>query len=829
MGCCCSNAEIIEKDPNIKPREYPYKKYNWKPKAESEFTELPNGAKFVVPNEQNEYIRKWNQSHKNIKLNVRGIDVNKMDELETMEQEFILKNNLNNSFNTLDQSSSSKRLRLNDNGNNNNSNSSRHGNTKSKAANKKVNLNKYFNQKRENQMNNNNNETDNGSINYLSLNDILYNDITFKAKEGMYYSTTISLNNPNGTVLIFFNIFDYKTVKFIKRINSFKNQTYSLYFIIYVPNLTDYSSAETEANINTIPNYHIINTSHLDKCIQLFQLHPTTLSKLFIINKYENKVTFISENQIEYITQDIIEFYVNQPNIIDHRIREFTEIDQFELLVKKLETNLLNKFHNEYHVDVFYQELLNRKYPVHINIKCNKNDKRKDMEQFIQNEIETYSRNRKVFVTFTKNKLKKSKKLKLVLKEIEYQINRKKSLLNLKWNDWKLVSFTQRNNDNKRKIYAINFMFRKGIDGEDNFSDISNRMTHLFYKNKRLSELNAMISMKDSNINTKRNATTMLNDVQLLKSNENKNEFVIGNEINVKNIDIDINTFVIVVHPKSLIEHSSCKNQVHLLQKLLSFFIEHKLQFELILYFNTQIEKDMFENIQKADTFINSLHLHKIKSMYTLIKDKNKSSLYLRLDSLFYITRIAYTNKHELQKEIEYINIVDSDKHFNTIVSYLYNIACRFKDSSNEYNCELEEFKENALVKKVCYEYKHKTKYDVSYKKQVMKVNNCLRMRTSDVVFHVVVDNKDGSDDVKWVKKIIKESKKVNYSNYNSSNCCVYDIAICSNESFFCGECKLQKNEKCLVYLSCGSEGEEKCKECYMKSNDNNNYYQDDA
>ena len=94
MGCCSSNAEIIEKDPNIKPREYPYKKYNWKPKAESEFTELPNGAKFVVPNEQNEYIRKWNQSHKNIKLNVRGIDVNKMDELETMEQEFILKNNL---------------------------------------------------------------------------------------------------------------------------------------------------------------------------------------------------------------------------------------------------------------------------------------------------------------------------------------------------------------------------------------------------------------------------------------------------------------------------------------------------------------------------------------------------------------------------------------------------------------------------------------------------------------------------------------------------------------------------------------------------------------
>ena len=150
-------------------------------------------------------------------------------------------------------------------------------------------------------------------------------------------------------------------------------------------------------SINITEDCYILTQPLNSSFIKLLELDCITQSKCIIINR-NSEISLILDDHIEFLTKEMINFYLNTRNS-QYTNDYFTDENKEELksvLQKEEFKNILENFSQNFNLEIEFKEIENKKYPVNIRFMYHQKDSKNaekilnKLEYNIKNKIKKY-------------------------------------------------------------------------------------------------------------------------------------------------------------------------------------------------------------------------------------------------------------------------------------------------------------------------------------------------------------------------------------------------------------------------------------------------------
>ena len=336
---------------------------------------------------------------------------------------------------------------------------------------------------------------------HLNLTQVIHQDYEFKFKLKNVINNEYKMfefNKLDRPILfIFFDILSLEAINKIKEFKEYEkellndsNQNFLLIPImnVFVQEKENLSEQKKYLeSINITEDCYILTQPINSNFIKLFELDCVTQSKCIIINR-NSEISLILEDHIEFLTKEMINFYLNTRNS-QYTNDYFTKENKEELksiLQKDEFKNILENFSQNFNLEIEFKEIENKKYPVNIRFMYHQKDS-KNAEQIL-------------------NKLGRGVKSKIKKYFIGQNIikDKKESLLGaLDFLKQKLNDELNTGKNNKIKISNSSFILSSQSSCIYNNNDImKNKKYILKYYLNDLSKFNQILDIFSSNLYT---------------------------------------------------------------------------------------------------------------------------------------------------------------------------------------------------------------------------------------------------------------------------------------------------------------------------------------
>ena len=500
---------------------------------------------------------------------------------------------------------------------------------------------------------------------------------------------------PYPVLIIFFDTLCYDAIKKIKEIkhylNNLSDQQLKFLFLPIVNIVTkendDLSSQQSFLQMTEIDDCYILTHPINDTYIRVFQLDEIVSSKVIIIN-VSSEISFISNDKAEFLTIDIINYYLFTRISTD--TKNLFTIQSKSELTSLLQDNAvyrrnIPKLKRDYLIQVLFQETLNRKYPVHINIKYDIKDK--ETMNVIINKLKEHVNETKItkyffavyeIQTLTLETVRAFEYIHSVFKDnnINGIIPSRNYLLNSKVSNY--------GKGVKCKKYMLEFYVDSNITAE--FKAIYEVLSVNLYNNPKFAQLGvgySIIPLKDTHI---AKVISQCKVMKLYTDKQKQIEFEKNNKIKEYNINCD---YVLVINPNYFIRNESKKNKV---KRVLDAFGDKNVKFVLCVFSYSEID------VQKL-RFLEYEHLLISSSASSASNELNCDIIYINSADInnysylkFYNEDIGFYIMHIDHAKGIVHNYIDVDKlqSIDSLIKYINrNKATRFTygtaiQSSNE-------------------------------------------------------------------------------------------------------------------------------------------------
>ena len=337
---------------------------------------------------------------------------------------------------------------------------------------------------------------------HLNLTQVIHQDYEFKFKLKNVINNEYKLFEFNKLdkplLFVFFDILSYEAINKIKEFKEYEkelmndsNQNFLLIPImnVFVQEKEDLSEQKKYLeSINITEDCYILTQPLNSSFIKLFELDCITQSKCIIINR-NSEISLILDDHIEFLTKEMINFYLNTRNS-QYTNDYFTDENKEELksvLQKEEFKNILENFSQNFNLEIEFKEIENKKYPVNIRFMYHQKDS-KNAEKIL-NKLE-YNIKNKIKKYFIGQNIIKDKKESL-LGAMDY--------LKQKLND----ELNKDKNNNKFKISNSSFILSTQSSCIYNNNDfIKNKKYILKYYLNDLTKFNQILDIFSSNLYT---------------------------------------------------------------------------------------------------------------------------------------------------------------------------------------------------------------------------------------------------------------------------------------------------------------------------------------
>ena len=337
---------------------------------------------------------------------------------------------------------------------------------------------------------------------HLNLTQVIHQDYEFKFKLKNVINNEYKLFEFNKLdkplLFVFFDILSYEAINKIKEFKEYEkelmndsNQNFLLIPImnVFVQEKEDLSEQKKYLeSINITEDCYILTQPLNSSFIKLFELDCITQSKCIIINR-NSEISLILDDHIEFLTKEMINFYLNTRNS-QYTNDYFTDENKEELksvLQKEEFKNILENFSQNFNLEIEFKEIENKKYPVNIRFMYHQKDS-KNAEKIL-NKLE-YNIKNKIKKYFIGQNIIKDKKESL-LGAMDY--------LKQKLND----ELNKDKNNNKYKISNSSFILSTQSSCIYNNNDfIKNKKYILKYYLNDLTKFNQILDIFSSNLYT---------------------------------------------------------------------------------------------------------------------------------------------------------------------------------------------------------------------------------------------------------------------------------------------------------------------------------------
>ena len=715
---------------------------------------------------------------------------------------------------------------------------------------------------------------------HLNLSQIIHQNYNFNFKLKNILTdkyTTFEFNTLDKPLLIiFFDILSFDAINKIKEFQQlekdlFSNENKNFLLLpimnVYVKekeNISEQKKYLKSININD--DCYILTQPLNDNFIKLFELDCVTQSKVVIINR-NSEISMICNDEIEFLTPEIIDFYLNTRNS-EYKNDFFTEENKNEVtqILRKTDfQKIIEDFKEKFNLEIEFKEIENKKYPVNIRFMYHQKDS-KNADIFM-NKLISKINIKKYFISKNIIKDKKTELLKAMdyMKEkISSSINKKTNVNNSNFELYSQISNISTNNNDisKNKKYILKFF----LNNLDDFNEILNILSSNLYTNPQFNQLNCGYNIIPSTKLKMKNIINNCREIKLFTDKKSQMKFNNNNkDINFNLIENKVE-FIILLNPNIFLNNNNQKDKI---KKVFDFLYENKINFIIIIcsfneidaqklrYLNwdkifTQKKKNKKSKVDKkkenniVDINIDALNLNtdnsEIENNNNYEKKKLKI-LYLNSSLLQNYQYLAYYSEDITFKMIqinsencEIINFYDLDNidiyNFNDMKSFLNSI----KNNKGNYNEEeIKTFKETKknifeiILKNRSNLKNYKTNnmnFSFAYDKSLLfeddsQFNNYKKYYNNinvNVVYMDYVKNNIKFDKIKNLIDNHNKNTKTMNIKYNELELETVNLFPKITKKFICSKClkeKIFNDEQFYLCYLCKEEDYLLCRDCY--------------
>ena len=544
---------------------------------------------------------------------------------------------------------------------------------------------------------------------HLNLTQVIHQDYEFNFKLKNVIKNEYKLfefNQLDKPILfIFFDILSLEAINKIKEFKEYEkellndnNQNFLLIPImnVFVQEKDNLSEQKKYVeSINITEDCYILTQPINSSFIKLFELDCVTQSKCIIINR-NSEISLILEDHIEFLTKEMINFYLNTRNS-QYTNDYFTSENKEELknvLQKEEFKNILENFSQNFNLEIEFKEIESKKYPVNIRFMYHQKDS-KNAEKIL-NKLEYYIKNKIKKYFIGKNIIKDKKES--LLGALDFLKQKISEELKIKIFNSSFIISTQssciyNNNDIiKNKKYILKYY----LNDLSKFNQILEIFSSNLYTNPQFSQLNCghcivpKVGMKLNHIIENCREVKLFNDKKSQLKFQNNSKDI---NFNLKENKIEN---IILLNPNIFLNNDEYKEKI---KNIFDTLNNNKINFLICVFSYNELDAQKLRYLS-WDKIFTSTKTNK-KSKKDKDKDKDKENKYFKI---IYLNSTLPQNYHTFgyyteDLTIKMIHISESCEVINFYDLDIYNLtgfqAC---DKNNIYEYLDKEKKENEFI-----------------------------------------------------------------------------------------------------------------------------------
>ena len=622
-------------------------------------------------------------------------------------------------------------------------------------------------------------------------------------------------------------------------------------------------------SININDDCYIL-TQHVNASfIKLFELDCVTQSKCIIINR-NSEISLILEDHIEFLTKEMIDFYLNTRNS-EYSNDYFQKENKDELkniLQKNEYKNILENFTQKFNLEIEFKEIENKKFPVNIRFMYHQKDSKNagnilnKLKNSIKNKIKKY------FIGEYIIQDKKESLLKAMdyLKEKINELNSTNPVSNSSFILFNQSSLIYNNNDiTKNKKYILKYY----LNDISYFNQTLDILSSNLYNNPQFSQLgcgHCIIPKKGLKL---KKIIENCREVKLYTDKKSQLKYQSKNEdINFDLIENKIEA-IILINPNIFLNNESQKEKIRNIFEILN---NNKINFIICVFSFNELDAQKLRYLNWDPIYCAKLSKKAKKDKTKKVKinvdsideQKNFKIIYLNSTSPqnylalgYYITNnceilnfydLDIYSLSDLSKEnisgkniFEYLDDLSQKNNFNNI-----NIL---NNNNDNYEKEIKLFKKN---KKDILSYILDNKYfsklknynctnlnfSFSYEKYLLfeddnKFNN-YKAKYQNVQINIVyLDYINQYLKLDKINSVIESNNKNSSVQFTLNNSELTTINLLPNikKTFICSKClkeKVYNNESFYMCYFCTNIHYLLCRDCYEDLYTNSKEKKDD-
>ena len=544
---------------------------------------------------------------------------------------------------------------------------------------------------------------------HLNLTQVIHQDYEFNFKLKNVIKNEYKLfefNQLDKPILfIFFDILSLEAINKIKEFKEYEkellndnNQNFLLIPIMNVFVQEKDSLSEQKKyleSINITEDCYILTQPINSNFIKLFELDCVTQSKCIIINR-NSEISLILEDHIEFLTKEMINFYLNTRNS-QYTNDYFTSENKEELknvLQKEEFKNILENFSQNFNLEIEFKEIENKKYPVNIRFMYHQKDS-KNAEK-IMNKLEYYIKNKIKKYFIGKNIIKDKKES--LLGALDFLKQKITEELKIKIFNSSFILSTQssciyNNNDIiKNKKYILKYY----LNDLSKFNQILDIFSSNLYTNPQFSQLNCghcivpKTGMKLNHIIENCREVKLYNDKKSQLKFQNNSKDI---NFNLKENKIEN---IILINPNIFLNNDVYKEKI---KNIFDTLNNNKINFLICIFSYNELDAQKLRYLS-WDKIFTTTKTNK-KSKKEKDKDKEKENKYFKI---IYLNSTLPKNYHTFgyyteDLTIKMVNISESCEVINFYDLDTYNLTdFQTCDKNNIYEYLDKEKKENEFI-----------------------------------------------------------------------------------------------------------------------------------
>ena len=444
---------------------------------------------------------------------------------------------------------------------------------------------------------------------HLNLSQVIHMDYEFKFELKNVIKNEFKLfefNKLDKPILfIFFDILSLEAINKIKEFKEYEsellndnNQNFLLIPImnVFVQEKEDLSDQKKFLeSINIKEDCYILTQPKNSSFIKLFELDCVTQSKCIIINR-NSEISLILEDQIQFLTKEMINFYLNTRNK-DYTNDYFTSENKEEIkniLQKDEFKNILENFSQNFNLEIEFKEIESKKYPVNIRFMYHQKDTKNaesiltKLEYHIKNKIKKYFIGQNIIKDKKESLLGAMDYIKQKLIE-ELNINKKNNKMKISNSSFILSSqstciYNTNNNDiTKNKKYILKFY----LNDLSKFNKILDIFSSNLYTNPQFSQLNCGYSILPGKGMKLNPVIENCREVKLFTDKKNQLKF----QKNSKDIKFNLQENkienIILINPNIFLNNEEQKKKI---KNIFDILFDNKINFVICVFSYNELD-----------------------------------------------------------------------------------------------------------------------------------------------------------------------------------------------------------------------------------------------